>query len=88
MRQLAPDTPYFEELAKRAKKSRAYSAHQLTGLEIAEILHDPSHKSLYIKLVKKHGVERLLALAKSVAEKHNVKNRGAYFMSLLTEKKR
>ncbi len=77
---------YFEELKKRAKKTRAYTSYQLTGLEIANILGDWSHKSLYMRLVKKHGEGKLLELAKSVAERKEVQNKGAYFMKVLKGK--
>jgi len=77
---------YLEELKQRKIDSRAYSAHQLTGLEIAEILDDEEHKSLYIKLVKQHGADSLLRLAKSVAERKHVTNKGAYFMKVLHKK--
>lgn len=72
---------YLNELKKRSKESRIYKAHQLTGLEIANILEDWAHKSLYIKLAKTHG-NKLLAIAKSVAERKNIKNKGAYFMKI------
>lgn len=74
---------YFNELAKRSKKSRVHKPYQLAGLELAEILKDRQHKALYIKLAKKHNADTLLSLAKSVAEKNHVKKRGAYFMKLL-----
>jgi len=74
---------YRELLKKRAKESKVYAPHQLTGLLLAEILKDEGHKSLYIKLAKKHGGDKLMKLAKSVAERKNVKNMGAYFMRLL-----
>ena len=74
---------YFKTLEERAKRSRAYTAHQVVGLEIAEILKDSAHKSLYIKLAKEYNPERLLRLAKSVAERPGIKRRGAYFMRLL-----
>lgn len=75
---------YLEELARRSKESRVYRKYQLTGLSIAAILHDEKHKALYMKLAKAGNGERLLALAKDVAERKNVKNRGAYFMRLVT----
>lgn len=75
---------YIEILKKRAKESRVYSPHQLAGLLIAEILNDEKHKSLYMKLAKKHGTDKLLKLAKSVAERKNVQNKGAYFMKMLS----
>jgi len=75
---------YKAELARRSKESRVYRKHQLTGLLIAEILHDEKHKALYIKLAKENNGERLLALAKDVAERKNVKNKGAYFMRMVT----
>ncbi len=76
---------YIKELKRRAATSHVYRKHQLLGLLIAQTLKDERHKSLYIKLAKERGGERLLALAKEVAEKRNVKNRGAYFMALLKE---
>lgn len=78
---------YLEELKRRSKTSRVYKSYQLTGLEIANILEDWQHKSLYIKLAKKHGGE-LLGIAKSVAEKKDVKNKGAYFMKVLQTNKK
>lgn len=75
--------PYVQELERRAKKSRVYTAHQARGLEIAELLNDGKHTSLYIKLAKEHNPDRLLRLAKSVVERKNVKNAAAYFMKLL-----
>ncbi len=74
---------YRELLKKRAKESKVYTSYQLTGLLLAEILKDKGHKSLYIKLAKEHGSDKLIKLAKSVAERKNVKNMGAYFMRLL-----
>lgn len=74
----------MKELGKRSKESHVYKPHQLTGLEIANILEDWSHKSLYIKLAKTYG-DRLLPIAKSVAERKNVKNKGAYFMKIYKE---
>lgn len=73
---------YFEELKRRSRESKVYKSYQLTGLEIANILEDWSHKSLYIKLAKQYG-EGLMPLAKSVAEKKDVRNKGAYFMKVL-----
>jgi len=52
-------------------------------LEVAGLLNDPEHKSLYIKLAKKHGADKLLRIAKGVAEKKDIKNKGAYFMKVL-----
>ena len=74
---------YKELLKKRAKESKVYAPHQLTGLMLAEILDDEKHKSLYIKLAKSGDMNKLIRLAKSVAEKKDIKNRGAYFMRLL-----
>ena len=74
---------YLKELKERGKTSRVYREYQLVGLMVAEVLGDEKHKSLYIKLAQKHGSERMLQLAKSVAERKGVKNKGAYFMKLL-----
>jgi hypothetical protein len=76
---------YMEELARRAKESHIYKKYQLTGLQIADILEDRKHKALYIKLAKERDPEQLLAMAKSVAENKNVKNKGAYFMVVLKD---
>lgn len=75
---------YMEELKRRSKESRVYRKYQLVGLLLSQILHDEKHKTLYIKLAKEGDGERLLALAKEVAERKNVKNKGAYFMRLAT----
>ena len=74
---------YLERLKERGKTSRVYREYQLVGLMVAEVLGDEKHKSLYIKLARKHGSERMLQLAKSVAERKEVRNKGAYFMKLL-----
>ncbi|MDP1718832.1 MAG: hypothetical protein Q8L24_00170 [bacterium] len=74
---------YLDELKRRSGESRAYQSYQLTGLEIANILEDQSHKSLYIKLAKTRGEAKMLELAKNVAEKKDIDNKGAYFMKIL-----
>ncbi len=79
---------YLATLKKRGKESRVYREYQLIGLEIADILNDRSHKALYIKIAKEKKITHaeLLRTAKSVREKKNVKNRGAYFMRIITKK--
>lgn len=79
------DKSYIKELKRRAKESRVYTKHQLLGLEIAQILGDEKHKALYIKLAKEGNPEVMLRLAKEVALRGGVKNKGAYFMFLLTK---
>lgn len=74
---------YIESLKERSKKSRISRPFQLTGLEIAVALHDLEHKALYIKLAKEHDPQRLLQLAKEVAERRDIKNPGAYFMKMV-----
>ena len=81
------DKDYIEKLKKRSKESRVYSSHQMTGLMIAEILNDDAHKSLYMKLAKNNNTDKLLKLAKSVAERKNIENKGAYFMRLWKSRK-
>ncbi|HOB89939.1 MAG TPA: hypothetical protein PLN18_00985 [Candidatus Colwellbacteria bacterium] len=78
---------YFRKIKERAKESRVYTRHQLVGLEMAELLDDRAHKSLYIKLAKEFNEDRLLSLAKSIAEKKNIKNKGAYFMAIWQKEK-
>ena len=77
---------YIKELKKRGKESHAYRKYQLTGLQIAEILNDAPHKALYIKLAKERDGGELMQLAKSIAEKDDVRNKGAYFMTVLSQK--
>lgn len=78
---------YLEKLKKRAKESRAYTKHQLVGVELAELLRDKSHISLYIKLAKERNPDNLLRIAKTIAEQKNIKNKGAYFMSVVSREK-
>ncbi len=74
---------YLKELKKRAAESRVYKKYQLFGLEIASLLGDEKHKSLYIKLAKENNPEKLLGIAKKISENKNVKNKGAYFMTIV-----
>lgn len=78
---------YSAALAKRGKESHVYRRFQLIGLEIAQILSDNKHKALYIKLAKEYDGDRLLKIAKGVAEKKDVKKKGAYFMAILANEK-
>jgi hypothetical protein len=75
---------YVTELKRRGKESHVYTRYQRIGLEISQILHDEKHKALYIKLAKERSPEMLMELAKNVAERSNITNKGAYFMSLVT----
>ncbi len=74
---------YLASLKERGKESRVYKKYQMTGLMLAEILGDNAHKALYIKLAKDHDEEKLVRLAKDIAEKKNIRNKGAYFMRML-----
>lgn len=74
---------YLKELKRRARESHVYRKYQLVGLEISQILKDERHKSLYMKLAKERNGDRLLRLAKDIADRKNIKNKGAYFMTLL-----
>lgn len=74
---------YFKVLEDRGKQSKVYKPHQLVGLELAKILDDNSHKSLYIKLAKFNNSTSLLNLAKRIAERNDIENKGAYFMKML-----
>ena len=77
---------YLDVLRKRIKKSRVYVSHQAAGLTLAEILDDPKHKSLYMKLAKQYDSEMLIRLAKDIADRKNIENKGAYFMKILSTK--
>lgn len=74
---------YLKELKERGRTSRVYREYQLVGLIVSQVLDDEKHKSLYIKLAREHGSEKMLQLAKSVAERKRVTNKGAYFMKML-----
>lgn len=74
---------YLDELKERGKTSRVHREYQLIGLLVSQILEDEKHKSLYIKLAREYGAERMLRLSKDVADRKRVKNKGAYFMKLL-----
>ncbi len=88
MRNLIDDSKnYFAVIAERKVTSKAYREHQLIGLEVAQLLGDFSHKALYMKLTKQHGKDMILKLAKSVAERKDIRNKGAYFMKVLFGKR-
>ena len=74
---------YLAELKRRGKESHVYRDYQLMGLEIANILNDQKHKALYIKMAKEGDVRSLMAVAKDVAGRKEVKNPGAYFMRVI-----
>ncbi len=75
---------YMKRLKERTKTSKIYKTYQMTGLELAEILGDKEHKSLYIKLAKENDERKLLEIAKDIASKKNIRNKGAYFMRVVT----
>jgi len=78
---------YIKGLRQRAKESHVYTKYQMTGIMLAEILSDPAHTSLYIKLAKENDSDKLMQLAKDISERKDVKNKGAYFMYSLTNQK-
>ncbi len=74
---------------KKEKKQTPIYAHfefQDYGIYLSEILHDPKHKALYIKLAKEKP-RGLLEEAKGFAKDYNTKsvNRGKLFMWKLKE---
>ena len=77
---------YFSLLNKRSKESRSYRAFQTTGTDVAEILADPKHIALYIKIAKTVDAQTLLQTAKLIMQNNNVRNPGAYFMRIAKEK--
>ncbi len=77
------DREYLETIRERAKTSRIYRKFQMTGLTLAEILCDNDHKSLYIRLAKEYPENDLIILAKNIAEKKSIDNKGGYFMKVL-----
>ena len=73
---------YLDKMRERAKKNRIHSRHQMIGLMVADTLRDPKYKSLYIKMAREEDGEKMLYIAKSIAENTRVKNKGAYFMRM------
>lgn len=76
---------YLKNLKKRGEQGRVSQRFQMIGLEIATALKDIAHKALYIKYAKELGEEKMLALAKDVASRRDVKNPAAYFMKMVKE---
>lgn len=74
---------YKQKIAERAKNTRVTKKFQLLGLELALLLGDIDHRSLYIKLAKEMDSDVLMGLAKDIASRDAVKNKGAYFMKVL-----
>lgn len=74
---------YMFSLKERGENKRITKNHQLVGLEIADLLDDRPHKALYIKLAKEHNEQKLRGLAKNIAERKDIKKKGAYFMHML-----
>jgi len=58
---------------------------QKYAYELAKELDDLPHKSLYMKLAKRHSADTLLKIAKDVADREGVENKGAYFMKIISE---
>jgi hypothetical protein len=73
---------YLDKIRERAKKSRIHSRHQMIGLMVADTLEDQGHKALYIKMARDENGEKMLYMAKSIAENPKIENKGAYFMKL------
>ncbi|MDI6820878.1 MAG: hypothetical protein QMD65_01735 [Patescibacteria group bacterium] len=86
MKQASSDD-YIKTLKERMRISKIYSAHQMIGLSIAELLEDGMHKALYMKLAKEYNNDWLMRLARDVASRANIQNKGAYFMKLLQNKR-
>jgi hypothetical protein len=74
---------YMKTLAGRKKETRAFTQHQATGAELAVMLDDVKHTALYIKLAMQFNETRLRGIAKNIAENKEIRNKGAYFMSVL-----
>jgi SepF-like predicted cell division protein (DUF552 family) len=74
---------YLEKLKQRRKKNKISREFQEIGLQLAQLLGDEKHKSLYIKLAKEKNQQELLNLAKRISEMKNIENKGGYFMRVL-----
>ncbi len=75
---------YLKTLQERAAKRNITQEFQLIGLEIAVVLHDLEHKSIYIKYAKAYGSDKMLALAKDIASRRGVENPAGYFMTVVS----
>ena len=75
----------MSRLKDRGAKAHVTERFQLIGLEVATALKDFAHRALYIKYAKELGSDRVLALAKDVASRRDVKNPAAYFMKMIKE---
>jgi len=80
------DKDYLNTIRERMKTNRIHKKFQMVGLMIAEILQDDKHKALYMRLAKKHNEQDLIILARDVAERRSIQNKGAYFMKVLQSK--
>ncbi len=76
---------YLNRMRERKRRGAVTTSHQLTGLMLAEILGDEAHKSLYMRLAKTYSERRLIVLARDIAERKRVVNKGAYFMRVVHE---
>lgn len=85
MKILGNSQTYLSTIAQRRKETHIHREFQFIGLEVAQLLGDLSHKALYIKLAKIHGKDKILPLARDVADRRNIRNKGAYFMKVLTD---
>lgn len=76
------------EQKKNKKKTPIYAHYEFQdyGVYLSEILHDPKHKALYIKLAKEKP-RGILEEAKGFAKDYTTKsvNRGKLFMWKLSE---
>ena len=77
---------FVELVKKRGRMSKVFKKYQWDGLEIAALLKDESHKTLYIKLVKENPNLDLVALARDISSRKNIGNKGAYFMTLFNKR--
>ena len=77
------ENDYIKKLRERGAKSHIYRKHQLTGLTLSKILQDEKHKILYMRLAQMYDETELTSLAKRIAERDGIRNKGAYFMKLL-----
>ena len=71
------------------KNYRISQRFQEVGIEIANKLEDKKHTGLYIKLAKKYKEIFLKGILSEVLEidaKHFIRNKGAYFLTLIQKR--
>jgi hypothetical protein len=82
-------TQRMAQVKAQKKNYRISARFQEVGIEIANKLEDKKHTGLYIKLAKKYKEIFLMGILSEVLEidaKHFIRNKGAYFLTLIQKR--